>query len=152
MLQTTCRSEKGSRKDVPVLAALAGMLIAAAVPLQAQPTRNLYVTVSDQLNRFVEGLDREHFEVVENGVGRAIIAISDAESPITIAVVSEVPLPALDPAMRPKDVFIQTRSLADALKQLLASTTPRKSLVVTTSLGVPASALTKTYPPLPTKS
>jgi Ca-activated chloride channel family protein len=62
------------------------------VPLQAQSTRNLYVTVSDPLNRFVTGLEREHFEVVQNGVGLPITAIADAESPITIAVVSEVPL------------------------------------------------------------
>lgn len=116
------------------------VLLLCMVPLQAQSTRNLYVSVTDPLNRFVSGLDRDHFAVVENGVARTVSAVVDADSPITIAVVGDLAVPALGGAMGPKDVVIQTKSLEEAVQQLAASASARKALIVTTAAELPALA------------
>jgi hypothetical protein len=139
-LETISRLHTSWHKAVQAFTALglvAGMLFAATVPLQAQSTRSLHLTVSDPLNRFVTGLEQEHFEVVENGVALPIQAIVGAESPITIAIVSQVTQQPSGSAMGPNDVLIQTRSLADALQKLAASTNPRKTLILTTATAMP---------------
>ena len=118
--------------------AILSALLATASPLTAQPARFVYLTVTDPLNRFVTGLEPEHFEVVEGGVRRSIAAFSGPDSPLTIAVVSDVSpqdITALDGA---NDLLIQTRSLTDALRQLAASASPRKGLVISsTSQNIP---------------
>src|SRR5258707_15825765 len=67
---------------------------AARVSAQLSFKRQVNVTVTDPLNRFVTGLRQESFEVVENGVRRAITDFS-AGAPMWIAIVSEEALPAL---------------------------------------------------------
>lgn len=121
-----------------VICAVLCALLAVVSPLSAQPARFVYFTVTDPLNRFVTGLESEHFEVVEGAARRSVTAFSGPDSPITIAVVSDVSrqdIPTLDGA---NETMIQTRSLTDALRQLAASTSPRKALVIsTTSENIP---------------
>jgi hypothetical protein len=97
---------------------------------QAQSARVVHVTVTDPLNRFVTGLEQEGFQIVEKGVRRPITGFSDAKSPITVAIVSESPLPVNSPD-RLADELIQTASVSDALRQLQASKTSGKALVIT---------------------
>jgi hypothetical protein len=107
---------------------------ASTLPASAQTIRQVNVTVTDPHNRFVTGLDRDHFEVIESGVRRPITGFSDFNSPITIAVVGEITVQPIDALKGPSDVLVLTKSVADALKQLSASTTPRKGLIIATSL------------------
>lgn len=138
MLPVTCRFETVSVRCFQSL--LAGVLLFAAMPLQSQTTRSIYVSVSDPLNRFVSGLARDHFTVVENGVTRTVSSVVDADSPIAIAVVGDLAVPAVAGEMGPKDVVIQTKSLEEAVQQLTASTSARKTLIVTTGAELPALA------------
>jgi hypothetical protein len=115
-------------------------LSTAPLRAQAQTKRLVRVTVTDPLNRFVTSLDQESFGVVENGVLRPITDFSSCDSPISLAIVSETPV-ALDNFSRPErpgDELIQTRSVSDAIRQLLASKNARKSLVVTTGTDTQA--------------
>src|SRR5260370_40979305 len=59
------------------------------VSAQEIAKRYISVTVTDPNNRFVTGLQKEHFEVIEGGVSRAVTEFSDAGSPISIAIVSD---------------------------------------------------------------
>ncbi len=112
---------------------LAGMIAGAALlPLHAQVPRQIHVTVSDNLNRFVTGLELQHFELVQQGVQRSITGLIQPSAPIAIAVVGEAPLREISGVEGPKDLLIQTRSVADALTQLAASTNTRKCLLITT--------------------
>jgi hypothetical protein len=119
-----------------------GLLVGGAVafltvcssPLsaQAQSMRVVRVTVTDPLNRFVSNIDQQSFQVVENGARRQITGFSNINSPIAVAIVSDSdsPLP-VSGSMRPTDELIQTSSVSDALRQLMASKNPRKAMVVT---------------------
>jgi hypothetical protein len=112
---------------------LAGMIAGAALtPLQAQTPRQIHVTVTDPLNRFVTGLELEHFELVQQGIPRSITGLIPPGSPITIAVVGEALMQGVRGVESPGDLLIQTSSIADALKQLAASTNARKCLLITT--------------------
>jgi hypothetical protein len=101
--------------------------------VQAETERFAHITVTDPLGRFVTGLEQERFQVVESGVQRRIIAFSDTESPISLAIVSERQLVVGDLGL--DDVLIQTRSLAEALSQLSASKNPRKAVLLTNLAG-----------------
>jgi Ca-activated chloride channel family protein len=90
----------------------------------------VHVTVTDPLNRFVTGIEQERFQIVEKGVRRQITGFSDVNSPITVAIVSETPLP-VNSSDRVADELIQTPSVSDALRQIQASKNSRKALVVT---------------------
>lgn len=121
---------------------LAGMIAGAApTSLQAQAPRQIHVTVADSLNRFVTGLELEHFELVEQGVQRSITGIVTPGSPITIAVVGEAPLKGISGVDGPKDILVRTKTVADALTQLATSTNTRKCLLITTptaeSISIP---------------
>ncbi len=112
---------------------LVGMIAGAALTsLQAQTPRQIHVTVTDPLNRFVTGLELEHFELIQQGVQRSITGLIPPGSPITIAVVGEAPLKGISGVDGPKDILIQTKTVADALTQLAASTNARKCLLITT--------------------
>jgi len=103
------------------------ILIPFALTLSAQvpSTRLVYVSVTDPLGRFVTGLDKDHFTIVENDVQRQITGFSDVDSSIAIAIVSDVPLQAAP------DLLIQARSVSDALQQLASSKSIRKALIST---------------------
>ena len=91
--------------------------------LSAQIKRSVEVTVTEPRGRLVTGLDREHFEVMENGVRRPIDNFVAPDSPIVIAVLGEGSLPDAP------DLF-QTASIADAVSRLSASSIARKVLVI----------------------
>src|SRR5437867_1459749 len=64
-------------------------LTSAAWHLSAQQlpsSRLIYVNVTDSANRFVTGLEREHFEVLESGTPRPITSFSGVDTPISIAI------------------------------------------------------------------
>lgn len=101
--------------------------LATALSAQQPIKRSVNLTVSDPLNRFVLGLDRDDFEIVEAGVRRAITAFEQAGSPIAIAVVSN---------RRVEGDFIYASTIAEALAQLAASSATRKGLVIADGAGV----------------
>jgi len=115
----------------PVLV-LAGVapLLAQETPAQETPaSRIVHVTINDPMNRVVSGLDRQNFDVKEDGAAQPITAFSDANSPITIAIVAQG-IPAAVTALRPPGAeIIQAPSVADALQALAASKSPRKALI-----------------------
>jgi len=149
MMHTLTATLGELRLRTPRFAAFATAVIASAtlpivltvgaprVSAQISSKRHVDVTVTDPLHRFVTGLGQEHFELVENGVRRAITGFSSVDSPISLAIVSEEPLPGVGP-LGPEDELIQTRSLSNALRQLSASKNSRKALVITTTTDIQA--------------
>jgi hypothetical protein len=115
---------------------LSVLLTVSVMPVAAQLPPNqsavIPVAVTDPLNRFVTGLEQENFTVLENGVPRPITNFSGLDSPISIAVVSESPLPAAAKLSSPDDDLIQTASLSDGLRQLTASKNLRKTVILVT--------------------
>ncbi len=103
---------------VAILLSLIGL---PQLPAQATPAkRQIHFTVTDPLNRFVTGLKSEHFQIFENGVRREFTGLADASSPLSIAIVSDQPIAAVE-ALGPGDELIQATSLADAVRQLTAA-------------------------------
>jgi hypothetical protein len=127
--------------------AVALSLGASRAAAQVSSTRNACFTVTDPEGRFVAGLDREHFEVSEDGVRREISGFAGADSPITLAIVSEEPLAAAG-ALGSARELIQTTSIADALQQLGASTSPRKGIAA--AAGIDTQAIPPGMPTLQT--
>src|SRR5258708_6413840 len=85
-----------TRAIAPILTCLPILLLmmVSALSVSAQQVllnRAVHVSVTDPLNRFVTGLDRDNFEIVENGIRRPITGFSDVDSPISLAIVSDVP-------------------------------------------------------------
>jgi hypothetical protein len=131
-----------SAVSVLLICTLAIVLTVSGLAQPASPNQSGFipVIVTDPLNRFVDGLQEENFVILENGVRRPITYFSEADSPITLAVISESPLPLPD-MLKPEDEVIQTSSMSDALRQLMASKNKRKAIIVTTIAnihGVPA--------------
>lgn len=135
--QTEMRSELRFRTSL-----LAAVLIGCALPVvltlvpsrlsaQVSSKRLLHVTVTDQFGRYIVGLEQENFEVLENGVLCPVTNFSVADSPMMILIVSQTPLRGIGALIRPEDDLIQTRSIPDALRQLSASTKPRKVILTT---------------------
>jgi hypothetical protein len=115
---------------------LSVLLTVSVAPVAAQLPPNqsavIPVAVMDPLNRFVTGLEQENFTVLENGAPRPITNFSGLDSPISIAVVSESPLPSAAKLSGPDDDLIQTASLSDGLRQLTASKNLRKTVILVT--------------------
>ena len=112
--------------------ALGLVCMAGALHLQAQ---QVSVTVTDPLHRFVTGLTLENFEVFEDGVARPVTFFSGTESPVSFAVVSESPSPLAEKIGRKGDEVMQTSSLSDAVRQLMASKNRRKAIILVTAEG-----------------
>ena len=113
------------------LGTIALSLIVGLSKLSAQATpakRQIHFTVTDSGNRFVTGLQPEHFQIFENGVRREITGFADASSPLSIAIVSDQPIAAAE-ALGPGDELIQASSLADAVRQLTAARNSIKVLL-----------------------
>jgi hypothetical protein len=119
-----------------MLAAFSLILTLCALRLTAQlpPNRSALVpvTVSDPYNRFVTGLDQENFVVLENGIRRPITSFYGVDSPLSLAIISESPLPSVAKLSEPADNLILTASFSDGLRQLIASNNPRKAIIVAT--------------------
>jgi hypothetical protein len=122
-----------------ILGGLFVLLTLVQAPLSAQEVRQariVYVTVADPLNRFVNGLDKNNFEVFENRVRRPISIFSDVDSPLALAIVSDVPVSHAAELAGPGNELIQTQSLPDAVRGLAASKSARKAPVVTTNVNI----------------
>ena len=104
----------------------------SALPLSAQVTskRVVYVTVTDPLHRFVTGLWRQHFEILENGVRRELTDFENADNPISLAIVNESPLTEALSQFGPDVELIQTSSMTEAIRQLSVSKNAQKALVI----------------------
>ncbi len=111
------------------LAAFGALGLLCMAPLSAQPTANrfIHLSVTDSSHRFVTGLEQEHFQIMQNGVRRTITSFSGVDTPMTIAVVTDVPIAGL--AVDAQDQLVQTPSVADAIRQLAASKHSRKALI-----------------------
>lgn len=94
--------------------------LAFAVTLSAQQ-RIVAFTVTDPLNLFVLGLDRDNFEIVAAGARVPIASFVQADASIAIAVVSD---------RRVDGALIHAPAIAEALSQLAASSSPRKGLII----------------------
>lgn len=118
--------------------ALALTVCALPVAAQAPSKRLVHFSVTDRLNCFVTGLDQKIFEVLENGVHRPVTGFWDGDSPVALAIVSESPLAEAINFNRADDELIQTRSVADALRQLSVAKNARKIMVVSTAFDTQA--------------
>jgi hypothetical protein len=117
------------RIDLAVVLVLAGV-----APLLAQETpasRTVHVVVNDPMNRVVTGLPRQNFDVTEDGGMRPITGFSDANSPISLAIVAQSVPAEVRALSRSGDEIIQAQSVADALRTLAASKNSRKALIFT---------------------
>ena len=110
------------------------LVLAGVAPLLAQVTpasRIVHVVVNDPMHREVTGLPRQSFDVIEDGSLRPITAFSDANSPISLAIVAQSIPAAVTALSRSGDEIIQAQSVADALGALAASKNSRKALIFT---------------------
>lgn len=110
------------------------LFLAGVAPLVAQQTsanRTVHVVVSDARNRVVTGLPREDFDVTDDGALRTITEFSEADSPISLAIVAQS-IPADVTALRRSDdEFIRAQSVSDAVRALAASKNSHKALIFT---------------------
>ncbi len=103
----------------------------SATAQQAPSTsRVVRVVVTDSANRMVTGLNRDNFEVLENGARRAF-TLFDGQSPASIAVVGGL-LPSVAGQIRPDDELIDATGVADAVQRLSTSKNARKVIIVAT--------------------
>ena len=99
------------------------VLALTCLALAAQETRYVHLTVTDTLNRFVTGLDTEHFEVA----GSTPSTLQGPDSTIAIAVVGA-------PEPQPAASVVHASTVSEALQLLAASSAARKALI----LAIPA--------------
>ena len=114
--------------------------IASAPDLSAQSTaanRFLYLSVSDPLNRFVTGLDKDQFVIVGGGILHPVTSFSDTETPMSIAIISEAGIDetSMRGLLRSGDTLTVSRTLAEAVEHLSISNHVRKVLIIVKGTG-----------------
>lgn len=109
-------------------------LSSGAADLSAQHDRVISVTVTDAQHRRTSGLQSELFEVLENGIPRPVTGFSGLDSPISLVVVSDRPLPSVRQILGltgDTDELIEVHSLSDAVRRLEAAIHLRRTIVLT---------------------
>lgn len=121
------------------LLALLGLSLVAG-QAQQPATRFLHVAVTDPMNRFVTGLERNHFSVREGDAQRPVSFLATPDTSIALAVVADGDVRIGTADRGPIRVFV-ARSVAEALRLVTSDPSTRKALVITTDDpqdGVPA--------------
>src|SRR5579864_1321127 len=75
------------------------------------------VTVTDPLDRFVTGLEKEHFRVFEDGVEQEILTISSEDVPISIGLVFDMSGSMSDKVEKAREAAVQFMRTANPLDQ-----------------------------------
>jgi GWxTD domain-containing protein len=84
-------------------------------------------TVTDPVNRFVTGLQQEHFDVREDGFSKSLVYFEGPDSPTAIAVCFASDMTDLN-NLRAPDV-VQTRNLEDAIRYVTSQSATRKVII-----------------------
>jgi hypothetical protein len=100
---------------------------------QDQPAgeRTVPVTVTDRFNRFVAGLSRDQFEIVENGVVRRPTGFANPDAALCVAIVGEPGAASLKEVLGAQDELIEAASLDEAIQRVAASDRRRKAVILT---------------------
>jgi GWxTD domain-containing protein len=98
-------------------------------PSSPHPVFNRLIrwTVTDPLNRFVTGLQQEHFNVSEDGFTKSLMYFEGPDSPTAIAVCSVSDITDLNNL--PVRNLAQTRTLDDAVRYVTSNAATRKAIV-----------------------
>jgi len=75
------------------------------------------VTVTDPLDRFVTGLEKEHFRVFEDGVEQEILTLSSEDVPISIGLVFDMSGSMSDKVEKAREAAVQFMRTANPLDQ-----------------------------------
>lgn len=105
------------------------------------------VTVTDPLNRFVTGLEREHFKLFEDKVQQEISAFSSEDAPISIGLVFDTSGsmgPKLQKSRQAANEFFKSSNPADEYFLVQFNDRPELSVPFTTDTDKIQSALTFT--------
>jgi hypothetical protein len=111
-------------------------LLAACVSAQSPAKQQIHVTVTDDSNRFVTGLQSEHFEVKMDGQARTSLA-AEMGGPIAIVTLGAVPQ-GVSGILEVGDVIGQGSSVEGAVAVLKGSKPMRKVLLVSPEAAVSA--------------
>jgi hypothetical protein len=131
-----------------VAASAAAFLLACALPVamtvgasraaaQVSSPRSVCFTVTDPEGRIVTGLEREHFEVSENGLQREITEFLGTYSSLKLAIVSAKPLPTTGLSGSTGEL-IQATTVSEALSQLAATPSSRQGIIAVTGTDIQA--------------
>jgi Ca-activated chloride channel homolog len=129
-----------------------------AKPVAAAPSKSvdirvnktlvlINVTVTDPLNRFVTGLEKEHFRLFEDKVEQEVTDFSSEDAPISIGLVFDTSGsmgPKLQKSRQAAAEFFKTSNPADEFFLVQFNDRPELSVPFTTDTGKIQSALTFT--------
>jgi Ca-activated chloride channel homolog len=88
------------------------------------------VTVTDPLNRFVTGLEKEHFRVFEDGIEQEVVTLSSEDVPVSIGLVFDMSGSMSDKVEKAREAAIQFMRTANPLDQFfLVSFNDRAQLI-----------------------
>jgi VWFA-related protein len=142
------RSEESVATDARKAAASTGTVESRPVDLRVNKTLVLInVTVTDPLNRFVTGLEKEHFRLYEDKVEQEITQFSSEDAPISIGLVFDTSGsmgPKLQKSRQAASEFFKTANPADEFFLVQFNDRPDLSVPFTTDTDKLQSALTFT--------
>jgi Ca-activated chloride channel family protein len=75
------------------------------------------VTVTDPLDRFVTGLEKEHFRVFEDGVEQEILSLSSEDLPVSIGLVFDMSGSMSDKVRKAREAAVEFMRTANPLDQ-----------------------------------